>query len=155
MQRSLRQKFLNSNNYLTHSSTSSVARRDRRVVRTLRCSRSNPGSNLVAAYFFFGCFLFQSAFFVSFDLLLRCDVSYVGYTRRHLYRRIEEHKRSGLIFNHSQSQHPSRTITSNMFHILKKCSSKFDCLLYEMFLIREHKPCLNIQSDSIKANLFT
>ena len=28
-------------------------------------------------------------------------------------------------------------------------------LLYEMFLIREHKPCLNIQSDSIKANLFT
>ena len=72
-----------------------------------------------------------------------CDASYVGYTRRHLYQRIDEHKRSGSIFNHSQSQHPSRTITSNMFHILKKCSSKFDCLLYEMFLIREHKPCLN------------
>ena len=84
-----------------------------------------------------------------------CDASYVGYTRRHLYQRIEENKRSGSIFNHSQSQHPSRTITSDMFHILKKCSSKFDCLLYEMFLIREHKPCLNIQSDSIKAKLFT
>ena len=84
-----------------------------------------------------------------------CDASYVGYTRRHLYQRIDEHKRSGSIFNHSQRQHPSRTITSNMFHILKKCSSKFDCLLYEMFLIREHKPCLNIQSDSIKAKLFT
>ena len=38
---------------------------------------------------------------------------------------------------------------------LKKCSCKFDCLVYEMFLIREHKPCLNIQTDSIKAKLFT
>ena len=84
-----------------------------------------------------------------------CDASYVDYTRPHLYQRIDEHKRSGSIFNHTQSQHPSRTITSNMFHILKKCSGKFDCLLYEMFLIREHKPCLNIQSDSIKAKLFT
>ena len=26
-----------------------------------------------------------------------------------------------------------------MFHILKKCSGKFDCLLYKMFLIRKHK----------------
>ena len=79
-----------------------------------------------------------------------CDASYVGSTRH-----IDEHKRSGSIFNHSQSQHPSRTIISNMFHILKKCSSKFDCLLYEILLIREHKPCLNIESDSIKAKLFT
>ena len=84
-----------------------------------------------------------------------CDASYVGYTRRNLYQRIDEHKRSGSIFNHIQSQHPPRTIRSNMFHILKKCSGKFDCRLYEMFLIREHKPCLNIQSDSIKAKLFT
>ena len=30
---------------------------------------------------------------------------------------------------------------------------KFDCLLFEMFLIGEHKPCLNIQSGSIKAKL--
>ena len=59
-----------------------------------------------------------------------CDASYVGYTRRHLYQRIDEHKRSGSIFNHSQSQHPSRTITSNMFHILKKCSSKFDSFVF-------------------------
>ena len=84
-----------------------------------------------------------------------CDASYVGYTRRHLYQRIEEHKSSGSIFNHSQSQQPSRTIISDMFHILKKCSGKFDCLLYEKFLIRKHKLCLNIQSDSIKAKLFT
>ena len=84
-----------------------------------------------------------------------CDASYVGYTRRHLYQRIDEHKRSGSVFNHTQSQHPSGTITSNMFHTLEKCSTKFDCLLYEMFFILEHKPCLNIQSDSLKAKLFT
>ena len=84
-----------------------------------------------------------------------CDDSHVDCTSRHLYQPIDEHKRSGSIFNHNQSQHTSRTITSNMFHILKKCSGKFDCLLYEMFLIREHKPCLNIKSDSIKAKLFT
>ena len=57
-----------------------------------------------------------------------CDASYVGSTRRHLYQRIDEHKRSRSIFNHSQSQHPSRTITCNMFHILKKCSGKSYCL---------------------------
>ena len=84
-----------------------------------------------------------------------CDASYVGYMHRHLYQRIDEHKRSRSIFNHSQSQHQSRTIKSDMFRILKKCSCKFDCLVYEMFLIREHKPCLNIQSDSIKPTLFT
>ena len=39
----------------------------------------------------------------------------------------------------AKSQHPSRTITSNMFPILKKCSRKFDCLVSQMFLIREHK----------------
>jgi len=32
---------------------------------------------------------------------------------------------------------------------------KFDCPLYEMFLIHNHKPCQNIQSDSIKSKLFT
>ena len=33
------------NNSVSATSTSSVARRDRLVVRTLRCGRSNPGSN--------------------------------------------------------------------------------------------------------------
>ena len=40
-----------------------------------------------------------------------------------------------------------------MFPILKECSSKFDCLLYEMFLIREHKSCLNIQSENSSPSL--
>ena len=41
------------------------------------------------------------------------------------------------------------------FSVLKKCMNKFDCLVYEMLLIRELTPSLNIQSDSIQAKLFT
>ena len=44
---------------------------------------------------------------------------------------------------------------SSQFSILRKCQSKFDCLLYEMFFIKELKPSLNTQNDSIEAMLFT
>ena len=37
--------------------------------------------------------------------------------------------------------------------MLRKCSNKFDCLFFEMFLIRDLKPKLNKQSDSIRAKL--
>ena len=40
------------------------------------------------------------------------------------------------------------------FKILTKCQSKFDCLIYEMLFIKELKPTLNKQSDSIRAKLF-
>ena len=40
------------------------------------------------------------------------------------------------------------------FKILRKCQSKFDCLIYEMLFIKELKPTLNTQSDSIRAKLF-
>ena len=33
------------------------------------------------------------------------------------------------------------------FSVLKKCSNKFDWLLYEMFFIQELRPALNVQSD--------
>ena len=35
------------------------------------------------------------------------------------------------------------------FKILQKCQSKFDCLIYETLYIKELKPALNKQSDSI------
>ena len=38
-------------------------------------------------------------------------------------------------------EEPART--EHCFSILKKCQSKFDCLLYEMLFIRELKPKLN------------
>ena len=49
-----------------------------------------------------------------------------------------------------------------MYQTLKGVSSnlqiprmnKFDCLVYEMLLIRELTPSLNVQSNSIQAKLF-
>ena len=83
-----------------------------------------------------------------------CDADYVGYTCRHLYQRIEEHKGS-VIGKHVRDQHgrDPRDI-SRSFKILRKCQSKFDCLIYEMLFIKELKPTLNTQSDSIRAKLF-
>ena len=34
--------------------------------------------------------------------------------------------------------------------LVKKCTNKFDCLVYEMFFINELRPSLNVQSDSIR-----
>ena len=40
------------------------------------------------------------------------------------------------------------------FTILKKCQGKFECLIYEMLLMRKKRPTLNTQNDSIPAKLF-
>ena len=41
-----------------------------------------------------------------------------------------------------------------MLFSVKEVSGKFDCLLYEMLCIKEHKPSLNTKSDSIQAKVF-
>ena len=41
------------------------------------------------------------------------------------------------------------------FTSLKKCRGKLECLIYEMLFIKDKKPKLNTQSDSIKAKRFT
>ena len=68
--------------------------------------------------------------------------------------RVEEHKRSA-IGNHVKDEHGQdpETIKSN-FRILRKCQSKLDCLIFEMLFIRDLKPKLNKQCDSIRAKLF-
>ena len=33
------------------------------------------------------------------------------------------------------------------------CNGKLDCLIYELFFIKKIRPCLNTQSDSIRAKL--
>ena len=45
-------------------------------------------------------------------------------------------------------------LNEDQFLVLKKCHEKFDCLVYEMLLIKELRPSLNTQSDSISAKLF-
>ena len=84
------------------------------------------------------------------------DAGYVGFTRRHLHQRVDEHRHtSSSIGKRFRDKHSStrKDLTSN-FTILKKCNSKFDCLIYEMFFINELRPSLNVQCDSIRANVF-
>jgi len=40
------------------------------------------------------------------------------------------------------------------FKILRKCQNKPDCLIFKMLFIKELKPTLNKQRDSIRAKLF-
>ena len=84
------------------------------------------------------------------------DYDYIGYTTRHLHQRIEEHTlESSAVGRHMKRVHKIKNpVLENNFTVLKKCNGKFDCLLYEMLLIRKRKPNLNIQTDSIKAKVF-
>ena len=46
-------------------------------------------------------------------------------------------------------------LVDKQFSVLKKCRSKFDCLIFEMFFIKELSPKLNTQKDSIRAKNLT
>ena len=65
-----------------------------------------------------------------------CDAGYVGFTRRHLHQRVDEHRHTSSIGKHFRDKHSStpKDLTTN-FTILKKCNSKFYCLIYKMFLL--------------------
>ena len=41
------------------------------------------------------------------------------------------------------------------FEVLRKCRNEFDSLVYEMLFIRALKANLNVQSDSIRAKVFS
>ena len=75
-------------------------------------------------------------------------------TCRHLHQRIEERKGS-VIGDHLRNKHgiePDNITRS--FAILRKYKNKLDCLNFEMLFIKELKPTLNKQCDSIRAKLF-
>ena len=58
-----------------------------------------------------------------------CDANYVGFTARHLHQRIREHHYSA-IGKHLDTQHDNkRAKIDHLFKVLKKCRSKFDCLI--------------------------
>ena len=86
-----------------------------------------------------------------------CDARYVGYTRWHLHEREDGYKRKSFsIYKHYHLQHndriPQRFL--EQFHVLAKCTNKFDCLIHEALFIRKLKPELNVQTDSICAKVF-
>jgi len=77
----------------------------------------------------------------------------VGQWTRHQH--LSEHHYS-TIGKHLETQHGNnRTKTDRLLKGLRKCNSKFDCLVYEMLYINDIKPSLNTQTDSICAKLFT
>ena len=68
-----------------------------------------------------------------------CNANYVGSTARHLHQRISEHCYSA-IGKHLQTQHDNkRAKIGHLFKALKKCRSKFDCLIYEMLFTKDNQ----------------
>ena len=90
-------------------------------------------------------------YYFSCDL---CDADYVGYTARHLFQRVAEHKNSAIGKHFLEAHGSKHLLNQGHFNILRKCQSKFDCLVFEMLYIKKLKPCLNTQTDSIRAKLF-
>ena len=45
-------------------------------------------------------------------------------------------------------------LKDKQFSVLRKCRLKFDCLIFEMLFMKELKPGLNTQKDSVRAKLF-
>ena len=85
-----------------------------------------------------------------------CDTNYIGYTCRHLHQRVEEHIKHSVIGKHFrdvQDLTPDNLIKN--FTVIKKCCGKLECLIYEMLWIKNKRPKLNTQADSIQAKLLT
>ena len=66
-----------------------------------------------------------------------------------------DHRYSAIGKNLETQHGNKRTKADHLFKVLRKCNSKFDCLVYEMLYIKDIKPSLNTQADSIRAKLFT
>ena len=71
-----------------------------------------------------------------------------------IFERDFEHKGSVVGIHMREHHGESTSRIENCFSILRKCRGKYECLLYEMLYIRELKPSLNTQSDSINSKLF-
>ena len=68
-----------------------------------------------------------------------------------------------MIINNDLDKHiQAKTRQSNLFRhffstlkqLWRSCRNKFDCLVNEMLLIKHLRPCLNVQSDLIRAKVF-
>ena len=93
-----------------------------------------------------------------------CDAGYMYTCTCTLHTRaftslVTGHKQqSSAIAKHYKNVHG--TIPQDLlkrFEVLKKCRNKFDCLVYKMLFIRtlHVQPNLNMQSDSIRAKVFS
>ena len=74
-----------------------------------------------------------------------------GYTSRHLFQRVTEHKYSAIGKHLTEAHSGSDLLNESCFKVLKKCQSKYDCLVFEMLYI---KPNLIVLADSIRVKVF-
>ena len=84
----------------------------------------------------------------------QCEAGYVGYTSRHLHQRVDEHGGETAIGKHMRTHGSDISSLPTLFSILRKCKTKWDCLMFEMLFRRDLKPTLNKQIDSISSKLF-
>ena len=54
-----------------------------------------------------------------------CDADYVGYTARHLFQRVAEHKNSAIGKHFLEVHGNKHLLNEGHFKILRKCQSKF------------------------------
>ena len=83
-----------------------------------------------------------------------CDADNVGYTARHLHQRIAEYRYSAIGRNFVEAHGSNHLLKENQLRVLRKYQGKLECLIFEMLFIKNLKPNLNIQTDSIRARLF-
>ena len=81
-----------------------------------------------------------------------CTDSYIGYTKRHLYERVEEHtavhkQGQSEIKDHLKACRFCRqnNVSHADFKILCRCRNENQCKLHEAFAIKRFRPTLNKQ----------
>ena len=70
---------------------------------------------------------------------------------RHLHERVEEHKmsESSVYKNYKTSHRTTPGVLNKNVKVIKKCTIKFDCLLYQMLLILTLYSILNLRPNSL------
>ena len=82
-----------------------------------------------------------------------CAIQIMSATPRHFFF-FAEHIKNSAIGKHVITAHGRSYLNASLPMILRKCQSKFDCLVFEMLFIKKLKPYLNVQADSILVKLF-
>ena len=88
---------------------------------------------------------------VVYQFVCSCDenTTYIGETRRQLFRRVEDHKgkdKQSAVFSHLYNCNACQSVQniSQQFRILKKCRRN-NILSLEAILISKHRPVINTQ----------
>ena len=100
--------------------------------------------------------LINSALCTNFNITCAMQVA-VGYTRGHLHTPIDGHNNASSSVRKHYDQDHAGAVPEDLlscFRVLKKCMNKLDCAVNEMLHIKQLRPRLNLQTDSIRARVF-